>query len=830
MPEIVLIILVVAVLLALVSLTLPLADRLGLPSGVMLAVLGIVLGSLALAFGHIPELGFLGDLLTGLRGFGLSADAFLLLFLPPLLFTAGLTIDVRLMIDEIAAVLLLAVVAVVVATLVVGFALDAVTDIGLIPCMLLAAIVATTDSAAVVSVFRDLGVPRRLTTLVAGESLFNDAAAVAIFALLLGVLISDREISVANAVAAFLIDFIGGLAVGILLARLSCALLRRLRNAPVAEITITVSLAYLTYILGEWYLEVSGVVAVVAAALTFAIHGRPRLRSGTWTPLVLTWTQLEFWANSLIFVLATFLASRVLPEASWSDFGLLSVLILAALAARALVLFGLLPGLSALRLIQPVNAKVKTVILWGGLRGAVTMVLALSISQNPLISDDVQRFVAVLAIGFVLFTLFIGAPTLKPLLGLLGMGSLSPTEEALRDRVMALSKASIREQMTAIGRDYGFDLALARKLAPKDRRDEPDPGLAALDALSAADRLQVGLLTLANRERELYLEHLSDGTIARRMVAARVAAADRLIDRVKTAGGEGYRKSTELEVRLGPDFRVSLWLHRRFGWDGPLANQIADRFETLLATELALREVRRFVRRSVISLLGPVTGGRLQEVLGHRLKLVQDALATIELQYPAFAEALRTQYLALAGLRFEDAEYRRQFGESLISREVFNDLQADLDSRRARLERRPRLDLGLGLSDMVRQAGCFKDLTPARLADIARLLRPRLATPGELLVRKGAKGKAMFFIVSGRATVNLSDREIALGAGDFFGELALLTKQPRNADVQAASYCHLLVLDKRDFRRLLRADKDLQQAIEEVADARLATSRALDEI
>lgn len=830
MPEIVLTILVIAVLLALVSLSLPLADRLGLPSGVMLAAIGILLGSLGLAFGHIPGLGVFGDLLTGLRGFGLSADAFLLLFLPPLLFTAGLTIDVRLMIDEIGAVLLLAVVAVVVATLVVGYALNEVTDIGLIPCLLLAAIVATTDSAAVVSIFRDLGAPRRLTTLVAGESLFNDAAAVAIFTLLLGVMLSDREISISNAALAFVIDFVGGMAFGVLLSRLACALLRRLRNTPVAEITVTVSLAYLTYILGEWYLQVSGVVAVVAAALTFAIYGRPRLRSGTWQPLVLTWTQLEFWANSLIFVLATFLASRVLPEASWADLGLLSVLIVAALLARALVLFGLLPGLSALRLTQPVTAKVKTVILWGGLRGAVTMVLALSISQNPLISEDVQRFVAVLAIGFVLFTLFIGAPTLKPLLNLLGMGSLSATEEALRDRVMALSKASIREHMATIGRDYGFDPVLVQKLAPLDRPDQPDPGAAALEALSEADRLQVGLLTIANRERELYLDHLSDGTISRRMVAARVAAADRLIDRVKTASAEGYEKSARLEVRLALPFRISLWLHRRFGWDRPLANRIADRFEALLATELVLREVRRFIRRSVISLLGPVTGGQLQELLGHRLKLVQDALATIELQYPAFAEALRMQYLALAGLQLEDAEYHRQLNESLISREVYNDLQSDLDLRRISLEQRPRLDLGLGLSDMVQQASCFKDLTPARLANIARLLRPRLAMPGETVVRKGAKGDAMFFIASGRVTVQLPNREIVLGAGDFFGELALLTRQPRNADVVAASYCHLLVLDKRDFRRLLRTDKDLKGAIEEIADARLATSRALEEI
>ncbi|MCG8359310.1 MAG: cation:proton antiporter, partial [Kiloniellales bacterium] len=145
MSEVVAVILVIAVLLALVSLMLPLADRYGLPYTTLLAALGLGLGFLAVAVGHRPELGILGDVLNGLTGIDLSAEAFLLLFLPPLLFTAGLTIDVRLLFDEFAAVLLLAVIAVVVSTAAVGYALNAITEFGLIACLLLGAIVATTD-------------------------------------------------------------------------------------------------------------------------------------------------------------------------------------------------------------------------------------------------------------------------------------------------------------------------------------------------------------------------------------------------------------------------------------------------------------------------------------------------------------------------------------------------------------------------------------------------------------------------------------------------------------------------------------------------------------
>ena len=173
MSEIVLAVLALTVLLVLIAALLPLAERVSLPHSLLLAVLGLALGFLAVAARQSAGMGLAGDLLRGLEQLGLGADGYLVLFLPPLLFAAGLAVDVRLLLDEFAAVLLLAVVAVVVCTAAVGWALAAVSATGLVACLLLGAIVAATDPSAVVGLFRDLGAPRRLTTLVAGESVAN---------------------------------------------------------------------------------------------------------------------------------------------------------------------------------------------------------------------------------------------------------------------------------------------------------------------------------------------------------------------------------------------------------------------------------------------------------------------------------------------------------------------------------------------------------------------------------------------------------------------------------------------------------------------------------
>lgn len=827
MPEIVPALFALFALLLGVSLLMPLADRLSLPYTMLLAGFGLILGFAGTWVP--PDTGLFGsthpvaDVLSGLGQLGLDTDAFLYIFLPPLLFAAGITVDLRLMLDEIGAVLVMAVVAVLVCIGFVGFALDAFAGFGLVVCLLLGAIVATTDPSAVLAIFGDIGAPRRLRVLVAGESLFNDAAAIALFAIFFEMLAGFRSPEFGRGVIAFLTDFIGGVALGYVLARGASSVLNYLREVPLAAITVSVSLAYLAYLLGESYLGVSGVIAVVTAALTTAIYGPVRLAPPAWRGLLRVWAQLEFWANSLIFVLASMLAVRVLAQATWTDFGLLLVLIVAALAARAFVLQILLPLLTAVRLVEPIDQKYRAVILWGGLRGAVTLALALSVANDPRIFPEAQHFIAVLATGFVFFTLFVSAPTLKPLLQILGLDRLSRTEQALRDRVWELSRSQIREQVEATAEEYGFDPKLAENL-PIGEPAENEEQREALAALSEEEREAVGLLALATRERELYLAHFEERSISSRLVALLTARADKLLDAATDDGVSGYRRAAEQLLQHTWRLRLAMWLQRRCGWSRPLSQRLANRFEILIVTQMVLRELLTFSERSIKPLLGGKTTDALIEVLKERLKLVGDALKAVEVQYPSYAASLRAQYLTRAALRLEDEAYHRHLEENLISREVFNDLQRELAARRHACEARPALDIGVNLARMMRRVPLFEGLEEDQLLRVAELLSARLAYPGERIVTKGERGRAMYFIATGEADVMLPHQPIRLDTGDFFGEMALLHRQPRIADVVARGYCNLLVLERRDFQRLLSSSRELRREIEKIAEARKETA------
>jgi len=231
---------------------------------------------------------------------------FLPLFLPPLLFNAGLTIDVRRLLDEVWAVLLLAIVAVLVCIAIVAGVVHLATGMDIVVCLLLGAVVSTTDPAAVIGIFRDVGAPKRLSILAEGESLLNDAVAIAAFGLFIGILISrfatdpgDAGLTAdpSGAVMVFLREFVGGLIYGYIIARIAMLLLPRLGESDAAIASVTVSLSYLSFLVADRYWHVSGVVSVVMAALTVAAYGPTHLHPRQWAALRQLWAQLEFWAK-----------------------------------------------------------------------------------------------------------------------------------------------------------------------------------------------------------------------------------------------------------------------------------------------------------------------------------------------------------------------------------------------------------------------------------------------------------------------------------------------------------------------------------------------------
>ncbi len=830
MTDIVHALLAIAMVLTIVSLLVPLAERLRLPHTVLLAVAGLALGFLGswiARSGHVY--GLVGDIFAGLDRLELGTDVFLPLFLPPLLFTAGLTIDVRRLFDEVFAVLLMAIVAVLVCIAGVASAVHLATGIDLTVCLLLGAIVSTTDPAAVIGIFRDVGAPKRLSILAEGESLFNDAVAIAAFGFFMGLLVYQADPATANQVpaemaspaVAFVREFLGGIAFGFVLARLTMLVLPRLGDSDSAVASVTVSLAYASYVIADHYLDISGVVSVVMAALTVAAYGPTHLHPRQWATLRQLWHQLEFWSNCLIFVLASMLAAGVLLQISWLYVWALLAASIGAFVARVLVVFGMLPLLEMSRLVQRVDTRYKAILVWGGLRGAVTIVLAMVAAGDGRLPANIREFAAVLATLFVFVTLFINATTLGLVMQVLGLDRLSRLELALRDRVLALSRVNVAHHLQEVIRAHNVRVE-GIPVDPVSAGDEaieaPPPDL----ALDLDERLTVGLLTLCTQERQLYLEQFEQQTLSRRMVAIFTARADRLIDAVRARGAEGYQQT--LRDFTVPDraFHIGLWLQRRFGYERVLTERLADRFEILMVSQDMLAELATFNLSSIADLLGADAEVRLGEIIRDRQELVDHGLKALSLQYPGYAESIRDRQLERAAIRFESAEYTRRLREAVIGREVYADLRRALNERRSAIADRPPLHLGLELAGMIGRVPLFASLDQAALAELGKRLRPVVALPSEKIIAQGGPPDAMYFIAAGEVQVILRGGPVTLKDGDFFGEGGLLERRPRNADVISTGYSHLMVLYRKDFNELLDRRPEVRAAIEAVAASRAA--------
>src|SRR6202140_4911512 len=187
------ILLLIAGLLIVVSVMQPMATRLGLAHSVLLAVVGVAIGLVSGAALHTNGINALDPLAKAIVDLPIHSDAFVYIFLPLLLFESALNIEVQRMVEDAAPILLLAVVAVLVATVVIGMTLAPIAGVPVVACLMLGSIVATTDPVAVIAIFRDVGAPARLSRLVEGESLLNDAAAISLFVVLLGMIVTGRE-------------------------------------------------------------------------------------------------------------------------------------------------------------------------------------------------------------------------------------------------------------------------------------------------------------------------------------------------------------------------------------------------------------------------------------------------------------------------------------------------------------------------------------------------------------------------------------------------------------------------------------------------------------
>ena len=591
-------------LMTIAGLVLPVTRRLGFPYTVFLASLGILLGLIA---GGVDDGGahadpaaatdtafgvgaIIGDLFHALDTFTLSSDVILFLFLPALVFESSLSIDLRKLLADIGPILFLAVVGLLVSAFLTAGAISTVAAMPFVVCLLVGAILSATDPVAVVAIFKDLGAPKRLAVLVEGESLFNDATAIVLFHIVLAMIIGQSNADLGSGALEFAIVFFGGIAVGLAMTALFSMALARAGGIALVEVTLTISLAYLSFLVAEHYLHVSGVMAVVTSALMLGSYGRTSMTATGWHLLAETWETIGFWANSLIFLLVGILVPQIVSRMTWGLVGVIVVTVLAAFAARAVLTHGLLPLMIRWRVSAPVSLGFRTVMWWGGLRGAVSLALALAVAEDAAIPEDIRTFVVTVVCGFVLFTLFVNATTVGAVMRMFGLDQLDPTDQAIRDR-------AIRHELGQIAGDLPA-FAEAQNI-PEDVAASVADGYAGRASVAGAGDaplpdeawVRIGLAAQLGQERRAYLQHYAAGHISSPIARELVRQTEDLIDQMKTGGRATY--DAGIARALGFDWRIR-WareVHRRLGIARPLAALLARRLERLRTRHAVAREM-----------------------------------------------------------------------------------------------------------------------------------------------------------------------------------------------------------------------------------------------
>ena len=362
------------------------------------------------------------DMLAPLREVQLTPDIILFLILPTLLFEASINIDSRLLSRNLVPILLLATVGLLISTVIVGVGISAVTPLTLGAALVFGALISATDPVAVIALFKELGVPKRLSTLVDGESLFNDATAIVVFNILIVIITTGTAFSasvVISGVGQFLLVFRGGLLAGVTLGAAMLWIIALERSDHMVQAALTSVLAYLAFIVAEHLLEVSGVMAVVAAGILTSWAGMRVFDDSMRRYLTEFWELMAFLANSMIFLLMGLTEYHLFADLGrYNDtLGYILIGFMLTIIARFLVVYGLTPLANRLAPKARVERDDKAVIFWGGLRGASPLALALGLP-----ADFEHRIMIIdLTLGVVLMSLLIQGISVSWLLRKLGL-------------------------------------------------------------------------------------------------------------------------------------------------------------------------------------------------------------------------------------------------------------------------------------------------------------------------------------------------------------------------------------------------------------------------
>ncbi|CAM4513509.1 CPA1 family monovalent cation:H+ antiporter [Paenibacillus endophyticus] len=390
------------VLLAVSIFVIGISKKLNQPYSIALVIVGLLMGVT-----NIP-------LLEEAEAFITQSHVFqaiiISLFLPILLGDATLKLPFSHLKEQSKPVLALAFGGTLLSFLIIAFSAYYLLDLPLIVAFTFGALMSATDPISVISIFKSLGVPKSVVTIIEGESLLNDGIAVVLFQISSLYLLSYMELGwlgLGSGLLLFLKFAIGGILIGTVLGYLFSQLIRFYDDYPL-EIAFSMLLFFGSFFIAEHF-HVSGVIAVVVAGLIFGNYGaKIGMSETTKVNINSFWDVVTLIANSLIFLMIGIEIKNIDFTDKWV---MIAAAILIVLAGRTIALY------TSVHFIKGFSRSWKAVLNWGGLKGSLSIALALSLPPTFEGRDDVL----VLTFSVVLFSLLVQGLTIKPLVMKLGL-------------------------------------------------------------------------------------------------------------------------------------------------------------------------------------------------------------------------------------------------------------------------------------------------------------------------------------------------------------------------------------------------------------------------
>lgn len=520
----------VVVLLAIAALVAVVAKRLRFPFTVALVVVGL--------FASV-----LGELVA----VEISPDVILFLLVPPLLFEATLQLPWPKLRADLVPILLFALVGTAVGTLAIGALVHWTVSVPWAAAFAFGALISATDPVAVIALFKSLGAPKRLSILVEGESLFNDAVAVVAFGLAVTAAAGDEPFTLGNAATDFLVVSAGGLGIGLVLGYLVSSVFLARVDDPLIETSTTLALAYGSFLLAEEFgivvgrdLHFSGILAVVTAGLMVGNVGMHNTSPSTRLTLENFWELLTFLVNSMVFlVIGLAISLDDLAE----HFVAVVVAIIGVLVLRVVLIHLLATAAAWAQPARLVSEAYRHVMVWAGLRGAISLALVLTL-DNTVFDDDTVTTLKVMTYGVVLFTLLIQGTTIARLMERLGLADkvdIELTQQRHQARIY-MARAG-QSEMARLGAEGVLFNDMATSLGRTYQRDVVEHMGRLRSHIAGHPELEVSMLLQARRDalvversalNEVVFSGLIDPLVANELTIEldnRMAALDLLEER-----------------------------------------------------------------------------------------------------------------------------------------------------------------------------------------------------------------------------------------------------------------------------------------------------------